>query len=58
MTILEVLESREAILMKDIAADKKWESDQINGRFFAGRVVIEEHWLEEIRRLIDLVKES
>lgn len=49
----EMLESREGILKKHIEADKQWTSDRVNGRFFEGRVIIEQHWLEETRKLLD-----
>lgn len=54
--ILEILESREGLLRKHIEEDKPWQSDRVNGRFFDGRIVIEEHWLEETRKLIDMIK--
>ena len=54
--MIEILESREAVLRKHIEEDKEWIHDRVNGRFFEGRIVIEEHWLEETRKLIDYLK--
>ena len=54
--VLELLESREGLLRKHIEEDKAWTTDRVNGRFFDGRIVIEEHWLEETRKLIDMIK--
>ena len=51
----EILESREGILKKHIEEDKAWTSDPVNGRFFEGRIVIEQHWLEETRKLIEFI---
>lgn len=56
--MLEMLESREGLLKKHIDEDKGWITDRVNGRFFAGRVVIEEHWLEETQKMIEFVKRS
>lgn len=53
--ILEILESREGILKKHIEEDKSWTSDRVNGRFFEGRIVIEQDWLEETRKLLEIV---
>lgn len=57
-TLIELLESREGILKKHIDEDKGYVNDRVNGRFFAGRIVIEEHWLEETRKLLDLIKKQ
>lgn len=57
-SLIEILESREGILKKHIDEDKKWTSDRVNGRFFEGRVVIEQHWLEETTKLLDLIKKE
>lgn len=56
--LIEELESREGILRKHIEEDKSWTSDRVNGRFFEGRIVIEEHWLEETRKLLELIKKQ
>ena len=55
---MEMLEAKEAILKKHIDEDKEWIHDRVNGRFFEGRIVIEEHWLEETRKLIDYIKKN
>lgn len=57
-TLIETLESREGLLKKHIEEDKTWVSDRVNGRFFEGRIVIEQHWLEETRKLLDLLKKQ
>lgn len=54
--ITEMLESREGLLKKHIEEDKKWINDRVNFRFFEGRIVIEQHWLDETRKLLDLIK--
>lgn len=54
--LIEVLESREGILVKHIAEDKKYFNDRIVGEFYRGRVAIEENWLKETRNLIESIK--
>lgn len=57
-SLIETLESREGILKKHIDEDKGYVNDRVNGRFFAGRVVIEEHWLEETKKLLEYLKKQ
>lgn len=56
--LLEILESREAVLTKHISEDEKCTPDRVLGRFYEGRIVIEKHWLDETRKLIEYIKRS
>lgn len=54
--ILEILESREGILVKHIEEDRKLYGDSVLREFYRGRVAIEENWLNETRKLIEFIK--
>ena len=56
--LIEVLESREGILVKHIEEDKKVFNDRILGDFYRGRVAIEENWLKETRNMIESLKKN
>lgn len=53
---IEALEDREAILLKHIELDEKYYGDAQLGQFYRGRVAIENNWLEDIRKLLKLLK--
>lgn len=53
--IVEILETREAILVKHIDLDKANYNDVMNGRFMRGRVAVEEHWLEETQKMLKIL---
>ena len=54
--LIEVLESREGILVKHIEEDKKLLNDRILAEFYRGRISIEESWLKETRNMIEAIK--
>ena len=56
--LIEILESREGILVKHLAEDKQRLSDRILSEFFRGRIAIEENWLNETRNLIETIKKN
>lgn len=56
--LIEVLESREAILVRHISEDKQVFNDCILAEFYRGRVAVEESWLKETRNLIETLKKT
>lgn len=49
------LETVIALTTKHIAEDEARTTDSINGRFFAGRLVIEKNDLETFKKIFDMV---
>jgi hypothetical protein len=49
------LETVIALTTKHIADDEAWKTDAINGRFYAGRLVVEKSDLEVFKKLADMV---
>lgn len=54
-TIKELLENRKAILKGAISDDKACFNDPFVGQHMRGRVSVEERWLEEVEKLLDIV---
>jgi hypothetical protein len=54
--ILEALQNRKAILKGSIAEDKARYNDAFLGQFMRGRVAVEERWLEEVDKLIEVIE--
>ena len=52
-TMIEILESRRAILKEQITLDKNNYNDAFLSQHSRGRVAVEERWLEEVERLLD-----
>ena len=57
-TLVEILESRKAILKEQINLDKKNFNDAFLSQHSRGRVAVEEHWLEETERLLDVLRKG
>ena len=55
-TIKELLENRKAILKGYITSDKTLYNDPFLGQHARGKVCIEEKWLEETERLLELIE--
>ena len=53
--ITEILETREAILVKHIDLDKQYINDVINGQHTRDRIAVQEHWLEEVRKMFEIL---
>ena len=54
--IIEVLENRKTILKGNIAEDKARFTDPFLCQHMRGRVAVEENWLQETERLIQVLK--
>ena len=53
--IVEILETREAILVKHIDLDRQYIDDVINGQHTRGRIAVQEHWLEEVQKMLKIL---
>ena len=54
--IVEVLESRAALLKEHIEMDKKMYNDPFLAQHSRGRVAVEENWLEETEHLLKMLR--
>jgi len=55
---IEVLESRRAILKEWITMDKNCYNDPFLSQHSRGRVAIEEKWLEETEKFLELIRKD
>lgn len=55
-TLIELLESRRAILKEHITLDKNCYNDPFLSQHSRGRVAVEEAWLKEVEALIAMVE--
>lgn len=53
---MEILTTRKAILKEHIAMDRNCYTDPFLSQHSRGRVAVEEKWLEETEKLIDIVE--
>lgn len=54
--IIEILESRAALLKEHIEMDKKMYNDPFLAQHSRGRVAVEENWLEETEHLLKMLR--
>ena len=52
----KILETRKAVLKEHITLDKGCYNDPFLSQHSRGRVAVEEKWLEETEKLLDLVE--
>lgn len=55
--IREFVKNRQASVYRALELDRKYVNDVYNGQFMRGRVAVEEHYLSDLDKLIELIKE-
>lgn len=56
-TVREYIEKKRARLMTEIKDDEQRKDDPIIGQFMKGRLVVENHYLETLDDILDMMKE-